>query len=97
MVRINNEELNMQRTVCPSPRPLVKPEDLLTDREVRQLMQVFTRGKTTVLEDDCIALLAWAQEQRFRSLLLAWVLDGSIQPHVVDGEVCLGLPDGAQN
>jgi hypothetical protein len=59
-------------------------------------MEGFLRGKTAVEEDDCIAVLAWAQEQRFRSLLLAWVLDGSIQPHVIDGEVCLGLPDGAQ-
>ena len=81
--------------VCSSPRPLVKPEDLLTQQEVRQLMQVFTRGKTEVLEDDCVALLAWAQEQRFRSLLLGWVLDGSLQPHVVNGEVCIGLPDVA--
>jgi len=84
-------------TVCPPGRPLVKPEDLLTPQEVRQLMEGFLRGKTEVLEDDCIAVLAWAQEQRFRSLLLAWVLDGSIQPHVLDGEVCLGLPDAAQH
>jgi hypothetical protein len=83
-------------TVCPDPRPMVKPEDLLTDREVRQLMEGFLRGKTAVDADDCVAVLVWAQEQRFRSLLLTWVLDGSIQPHVIDGEVCLGLPEGAQ-
>jgi hypothetical protein len=58
-------------------------------------MRVFTRGKTAVDEDACVTLLGWAQEQRFRSLLLAWVLDGSIQPHVVNGEVRLGVPDGA--
>jgi hypothetical protein len=83
-------------TVCPDPRPMVKPEDLFTEAEVTQLLRVFLRGKTDVLEDDCIAVLVWAQEQRFRSLLLTWVLDGSIQPHVIDGEVCLGLPEGAQ-
>jgi hypothetical protein len=79
----------MQRaTVCPSPRPGVKPEDLLTDAEMRQLMTTFTRGKTQVLEDDCVVVLQWAREQRLRSLLLAWVLEGRMQPCVVEGEVC---------
>jgi hypothetical protein len=70
---------------------------VLTPQEVRQLMEGFLRGKTAVDEDQCLAVLVWAREQRVRSLLLAWVLDGSIQPHVIDGEVCLGLPDAAQH
>ena len=81
--------------VCPMPRSLVKPEEVLTSAEVRQLMQAFTRGKTEVVEDDCITLLGWAQEQRLRGLLLEWVLEGSIQPHVVKGEVRLSLPPQA--
>jgi hypothetical protein len=93
--RVRKEEL-MQRTVCPSGRQPVKPQDVLTQQEVAQLLTSFLRGKTVVDEDDCVAVLAWAQEQRFRSLLLTWVLDGSLQPVVVNGEVCLGVPDGPQ-
>jgi hypothetical protein len=84
-------------TVCPAPGPGVKLEEVLTPQEVRQLMEGFLRNKTEVDEDDCITVLVWAREQRVRSLLLGWVLDGSLRPSVVDGEVCLGLPDAAQH
>jgi hypothetical protein len=97
VVRVNEKEELMQRTVCPSLRRPVKPEDLFTETEVTQLLTSFLRGKTEVAEDDCCTLLAWAQEQRLRSLLLRWVLDGSMQPHVIDGDVCLGVPDNPQN
>ena len=86
----------MQRTVCPSGPHQVNPADVLSDLEVRQLMQSFTRGKAEILEDDALLVLRWAQEQRWRGLLLDWVLDGSIQPHVIDGEVRLALPSTAQ-
>jgi hypothetical protein len=85
----------VKQPVCPTPRTGVKPEDLFTDAEVTQLMRVFTRGKMEVLEDDCCTLLAWAQEQRLRSLLLQWILEGSLQPYVINGEVCFGPPEGA--
>ena len=63
----------------------------LSEAEILQLMQVFTRGKTCIVEDDAITLLRWANEQRSRAVILDMVLAGEIIPSVADGEVTLAL------
>ena len=62
----------------------------LTAEEVAQLMQVFTRGKTEVLEQDCLILCQWAEVQKFGAYVLFLVLEGRVAVSVEAGTVTLG-------
>lgn len=65
----------------------------LSEREIEQLMIVFTRGKTEVLEDDAIRLLEWANRARQEAMLVDMVLCGAIVPSVKEGKIYVRLPD----
>jgi hypothetical protein len=64
----------------------------LTDQEVFQLMQAFTRDKCVVTEDDCLTLCHWAQAHKRSATVLALVLAGRVRVAVEGGVVTLGLP-----
>ena len=59
----------------------------LTDEEVSLLLQAFTQDKGLVLEEDCLTLCAWAQQQKRGALALAGVLAGHLVPVVEGGSV----------
>ena len=64
----------------------------LSDAEVLQLMQAFTRGKREVLEEDALTVCRWAQAQKFGAYVLELVLAGHLVPSVKEGQVCVALP-----
>ena len=66
-----------------------KPYDL-TDKDVFQLMETFTRDKTLVTEEDCLILCRWAQARKLGAYVLQLVLEGRVAVTVEADTVKLG-------
>jgi hypothetical protein len=76
----------MTSAVDVSLRPLLRPVELTQD-ETQRLIHAFIKGKTEVLEEDCMTLIKWAMAQRLGALMVEWMIEGSIRPVVVGSDV----------
>ncbi len=76
----------MMSAVDVSLRPLLRPVELTQD-ETQRLIHAFIKGKTEVLEADCMTLLRWAMAQRLGAAMVEWMIQGDIRPVVIGDDV----------
>ena len=59
---------------------------------MERLLYAFTRGKSEVLEEDCLLLVRWAMDQRLGAMLVEMILAREVVPSIHAGQVCVALP-----
>jgi hypothetical protein len=69
-----------------------RPWKALSQEEVTQLMEAFTRGKTEILGEDALTLVKWAEAMRHGALCVEMILARAVIPLVQDGRVTVALP-----